>query len=103
MKTVEELAREAGFEVHERKKQVRVGIDALVGIDSTAKLERFRDLVLEEAAKACDSISEDQWALYKGRKPYTGREHGRFSDVVQGKADGADHCAQSIRAMKGQK
>ena len=61
MKTVEELAREAGFEVHERKKQVRVGIDALVGIDSTQKLSRFRDLVLEEAAKVCSPYTLGQW------------------------------------------
>lgn len=39
------MAREAGFEVHDRKQQVRVGVDALVGIDSTEKLERFAALV----------------------------------------------------------
>jgi len=61
---VQKLAREAGFEVHERKKEFRVGIDALIGIDSTAKLERFAALVLEEAAKACDDIwQEDGTAM----------------------------------------
>lgn len=39
------MAREAGFEVHERKQQVRVGVDALLGIDSTDKLDRFAALV----------------------------------------------------------
>ncbi len=38
------MAREAGFEVHERKQQARVGMDALCGIDSTEKLERFAEL-----------------------------------------------------------
>ena len=56
---VQKLAREAGFEVHERKKEVRVGLDALLGINSTAKLERFAALVLEEAAKAAE-VSESR-------------------------------------------
>lgn len=51
---VQKLARDAGFEVHERKQEVRVGIDALIGIDSTAKLERFAALVLEEVANKFD-------------------------------------------------
>lgn len=42
---VARMAREAGFEVHDRKQQVRVGLDALAGIDSTEKLERFAALV----------------------------------------------------------
>lgn len=39
------MAREAGFEVHDRKQQARVGFDALLGIDSTDKLKRFAALV----------------------------------------------------------
>ena len=42
-----ELAREAGIEVHERKEQARIGMDALLGIDSTPKLQRFATLLLE--------------------------------------------------------
>lgn len=40
------MAREAGFEVHDRKQQARVGMDALLGIDSTEKLERFAESVI---------------------------------------------------------
>lgn len=47
--TILRMAREAGFEVHERKQQVRVGADALLGIDSSEKLERFADLVAAHA------------------------------------------------------
>jgi hypothetical protein len=49
MKTLIEMAREAGFEVHERKQQARVGLDAICGINSTAKLERFAELIREDA------------------------------------------------------
>ena len=52
----------------------------------------------EACAKVCDSISEDQWALYKGRSPYTGKEIERASDYTQGKSDGAEVCAAAIRA-----
>ena len=47
------MAREAGFEVHERKQEARVGMDALLGNDSTGKLERFAALV---AAKERERI-----------------------------------------------
>jgi len=52
----------------------------------------------EACAKVADSISEDQWALYKGRPPYTGQELERASDYTQGKSDGAEVCAAAIRA-----
>lgn len=52
----------------------------------------------EECAKVCDSISQDQWSLYKGRPPYTGQELERASDYTQGKSAGADVCADAIRA-----
>lgn len=51
----------------------------------------------KQCAKVCDAISEDKWALYKGRPPYTGKENGRASDHVQGQSDGADQCADAIR------
>ena len=51
----------------------------------------------ERCAKVCDDIAEDKWALYKGRKPYTGKEPGCASDVVLGQSDGADQCADAIR------
>ena len=63
---------------------------------------RFAELVAEAEREACakvaDSISEDQWALYKGRPPYTGQELERASDYTQGKSDGAEVCAAAIRA-----
>ena len=60
-------------------------------IDAAVAAER------ERCAKVCDGIAEDKWALYKGRKPYTGKEPGRASDVVLGQSDGADQCADAIR------
>ena len=46
------MAKECGFEVHERKQEVRIGIDALTGVDSTAKLRRFAELIrADERAK----------------------------------------------------
>jgi hypothetical protein len=52
------LAREAGFEVHDRKQQARVGLDELLGIDSTAKLERFTALVAAAERDACAAVCE---------------------------------------------
>lgn len=37
-------AREAGIEVHDRKQEVRFGMDALIGADSTEKLQRMCEL-----------------------------------------------------------
>jgi hypothetical protein len=65
MKTVEELAREAGFGDY--------------ACQATWLFKRFRDLVLEEAAKVCDSVDN-------------------FSNPMT-----ANDCAEAIRAMKGQK
>lgn len=50
-----DLARQVGFEVHDRKQQARVGVDALLGIDSTDKLARFAELV---AAPLLQRIAE---------------------------------------------
>lgn len=52
---IEKLAREAGFEVHPRKHQIRVGADALLGLDSTTKVRKLVALVLEDVAKILDS------------------------------------------------
>jgi hypothetical protein len=67
-----------------------------VGLRATEQNLRER---LAKAAKACDDISADKWALYKGRPPYTGQEPGRASDFTQGQADGADLCSKAIKAM----
>jgi hypothetical protein len=55
------MAREAGFEIHERKQQARVGVDALLGIDSTEKLERFAALVAAADREAYAKAADDQW------------------------------------------
>lgn len=60
MKTIIEMAREAGFEVHERKQQARVGLDALCGIDSTAKLERFAELVRADEREALAAPAQQE-------------------------------------------
>jgi hypothetical protein len=61
-----------------------------------------RDAVLEEAARICDAIESDKWALYKGREPYKGNEPGRADPHVQGESDGAGQCASRIRAALSQ-
>lgn len=53
------MAREAGFEIHERKQQARVGMDTLIGIDSTDKLERFAALVAAAEREACAKLAQD--------------------------------------------
>ncbi|VXB23447.1 hypothetical protein BURKHO8Y_110233 [Burkholderia sp. 8Y] len=55
--------------------------------------------VLDRAAAVCDGVSVDRWNLYKGRAPYSGSEDGRASDYVQGESDGAEKCAEAIRAL----
>ena len=76
-------------EMEAMERQVNILTDAL----AQAKAEER-----EACAKVADSISEDQWSLYKGRPPYTGQELERASDYTQGKSDGAEVCAAAIRA-----
>ena len=78
-------------EMEAMERQVNILTDAL----AQAKAEER-----EACAKVADSISEDQWALYKGRPPYTGQEPERASDYTQGKSDGAEVCAAAIRARE---
>ena len=77
-------AREVGFEVHDRKQQVRVGIDTLIGSDSTDKLQRFAELVAtaerEECAKVCQGVVDG--GMYDGWQQYA-----------------AAACRDAIRAM----
>jgi hypothetical protein len=69
-------------------------------IEDPSSLNSIRNALLEEAALVCDAISADTWALYKGRPPYDGSESGRADPHVQGISDGADRCAEAIRALK---
>ncbi|WP_146123937.1 hypothetical protein [Burkholderia multivorans] len=59
-----------------------------------------RESIIEECAKVCDEYAADRFALFKGRKPYTGREPGRADPYYDGASDGADRCAQLIRELK---
>jgi hypothetical protein len=69
-------------------------------------LERFAALVAAHAAKkereacamVCEAISDDRWAAYKNRPPYEGNETTRYSQHTEGESDGADLCADKIRA-----
>ena len=91
------MAREAGFEVHERKQQVRVGVDALLGIDSTDKLDRFAVLVAakerEACAQVCDAERQDFGGVAAG--PMTTDAGKRVHEAM---AAGAATCAAAIRA-----
>lgn len=53
------MAREAGIETHERKQQARLGVDSLLGVDSTDKLSRFADLVAAAEREACAKLCDD--------------------------------------------
>ena len=53
------MAREAGFEIHERKQQARVGMDALMGINSTEKLQHFAALAAAAEREACAKHIDD--------------------------------------------
>ena len=55
---------------------------------------------LDEAVQVADEYATDQWNLYKGRPPYDGSEGGRASPYTEGLSDGANECADAIRAMK---
>ena len=89
------MAREAGLEVHPRKEQVRVGIDALMGIDSTEKVERFAALVAaaerETCAKVCDA--EAKRALWNWDNDISGNQL-----FWNGGEQLASRCAAAIRA-----
>lgn len=87
------MAREAGFEVHDRKQQVRVGLDALIGIDSTEKLERFAALVEARASaverEACAQVAEDD--------DHTVEVRGYYAQLGDARAT-ANNIAKAIRA-----
>ncbi|UUX38846.1 hypothetical protein NTJ56_08600 [Burkholderia contaminans] len=75
-----------------------VALDA--AIDAARRTTPDREAIIEECAKVCDEYAADQWSLYKGRAPYNGSEPGRADPDVQGRSDGADVCAERIRALK---
>ena len=109
--TIIQMAREAGFEVHERKQQARVGIDALIGVDSTAKLERFAALVAaserEECAKVCESfrdVREEARAALRVADALESGDQDRMLSALGHDSDvrlyhsGLDKSAAAIRA-----
>lgn len=110
------MAREAGFEVHERKQQVRVGADALLGIDSSDKLERFAALVAEKAEAKANDRANTSWKLMCEKMVAAEREacaqvceanrtnppQGKPDDVERGFNAAIRRCAAAIRA-RGQK
>lgn len=59
-----------------------------------------RESMRDEAAELCEKISDDKWRLYKGHKPYTGKEPGRASQHVEGISDGAIECESAIRKIE---
>ena len=52
------MAREAEIEVHERKQEARIGLDVLVGADSTGRLKAFADLVAAAEREACAQVCD---------------------------------------------
>ena len=68
---------------------------------TTTAIAAARVQALEEAAVVCEKYATDKWSLYKGRPPYNGTEQGRADPDTQGHSDGANACADAIRALKG--
>ena len=62
--------------------------------------DALRD-VLEQAAVVCDAISADYWKRWKGTHP-TSTQGSAYNPDDQGRSDGAQECADAIRAMKEQ-
>ncbi|MFY4709948.1 hypothetical protein [Burkholderia glumae] len=60
---------------------------------------RIRAEAIEKCAKVCEDYAADQWSLYKGRAPYTGKEAGRADPDVQSRSNGADVCAMRLRTL----
>lgn len=93
------MAQEAGFEVHDRKQQARVGMDAILGIDSTEKLERFAAIVAamvaaherEACAKVCDAEAARAQFNWRSDVPSNQPFWNGAEQVVSG-------CAEAIRA-----
>lgn len=94
-----------------RDEVVKMAVDCLLitrivaessGIYADALVD-FAELVAaaerEECAKVCDGIGAAHHKAYKGKDP--SREQDRFSKYVEGACDGADECADAIRARKG--
>lgn len=77
------MAREAGFEIHERKQQARVGMDALVGIDSTDKLQRFAELVKADFLQSTGQ--------------YLANDASREAVIADAVAEEREACARHIR------
>lgn len=98
MKTVEELAREAGVDRNPPDWNYRTAYWSA----TDDELSRFRDLVLEEAAKVCNEIQQKHESnLDIANQAETGEEDVR--PYFEGCAIGAEDCVDAIRAMKGQK
>ncbi|MGF6963017.1 hypothetical protein OKW43_000022 [Paraburkholderia sp. WC7.3g] len=57
---------------------------------------QIRDAALEEAAKVCDERSEAYWNAYK-KSPID--DVNRANPHVEGMSDGAENCANAIRAL----
>jgi hypothetical protein len=92
-----ELARKAGIETHERKGQIRFGIDVIGGDDSSEKFERFAALVeqaaLERAAFECAAIAGRHGQLAKN--DWADEDFLRFV----GAKESALECSIAIRAL----
>jgi hypothetical protein len=98
MKTVEELAREADLSPMSADSHCREDYWTA----TRDELSRFRDLVLEEAAKVCKSVQQKHESNLKiANQAETGEED--VQPYFEGCAIGAEDCADAIRAMKGQK
>jgi len=88
------MAQEAGFEVHERKQQARIGVDALLGVDSTEKLQRFAASVAAAEREACADAARE--LLTKGRSPLGKAVH----DAIMARSNAVVSGAEGIQSTE---
>jgi len=91
MKTVEQMAREAGFQITPNP----VGVPPYYIYGNTYTLLFFAQALMEECAAMCDEIAKQKWDAYKGLD-LTSREE-RGDPYVNGASDGAEQSGDAIR------
>lgn len=101
------LAREAGIFVHDRKQQARIGMDAMMGTDSTEELLKFAEVVASNERRKHQADIE-RWkaeaaTAEKWRGLAMAREgaNGRVIQEVQEEAAALarEACIQACDAM----
>lgn len=79
------------------------GIPLVALPDARTYGQQCSDAALERAAVICEEIAQDHWDQYKGRGKHAPNNPRRADTHADGCSDGANQCADAIRALKGGK